>query len=205
MAVSGMAITMLDEIEPTWHVHEYHETIVNATPKVVYDAMKALPIGASMVMRVLMGLRELPARLTGRLTRRVAARERVSSPQMSLIAAMQSGGFGLLGERPDEEIVLGLAGRFWEMSPVRVRLNSREDFVNYQESGSARASINFRVEPLDQGRTRVSSETRVRCFGGAERKFKLYWALINPFSAWIRRDWLRLIKQASEVNTRVGD
>jgi len=197
-----MAGTLLDEIEPTWHVCEYHETIVNAPPRVVYDALMTLPIDASAIMRVLMGLRELPARLTGRPTRTDAARERMSTPQMSLIAAMQSGGFALLGERPGDEIVLGLAGRFWEMSPARVRLNSREDFVNYQESGSARASINFRVEPLDKGRTRVSSETRVRCFGGAERKFKLYWALIGPFSAWIRRDWLRLIKQASESANR---
>ena len=77
-------------------------------------------------------------------------------------------------------------------------LRGREDFVNYIESGSARASINFRVKPLEGGRSRLSTETRVRCFGGGQRKFKLYWALIGSFSAWIRRDWLRLIKQSSE-------
>ena len=188
-----MSITLLDEIEPTWHMHEYHETIVNAPPKVVYDAMLALPADASTVMRVLMALRGLPARLIGRGSQRKAL-----AHSEALIAAMQRRGFALLGERPGEEIVLGLAGRFWQTTPSGVRLNGREDFMRYEESGSARASMNFRVEPLADGRTRVSTETRVRCFGSAERKFKVYWALIGPFSAWIRRDWLRLIKRASE-------
>ncbi len=190
---NALAGSLLDEIEPLWHVHEYHETIVNAPPNVVYDAMMALPVGASTVMRVLMGLRGLPARLIGRRTRR---KEAVHNE--ALIAAMRRQGFVLLGERPGAEIVLGLAGRFWQAAPSGVRLNGREDFMRYEERGAARASINFRVEPLSGGRTRVSTETRVRCFGGAERKFKVYWAFIGPFSAWIRRDWLRLIKRSSE-------
>ncbi len=186
--------TLLDQIEPAWHVSEYHETIVNAPPRVVYDALMALPADASRVMRVLMGLRGLPGRLMGGRAGRTS-----SAPEKNLIASMRSRGFALLGERPGEEIVLGLAGRFWELSPTRSRLDSREDFVNYVESGSARASINLRVEPLANSQTRVSTETRVRCFGGAERKFQVYWALIGPFSAWIRRDWLRVIKRLSEA------
>jgi hypothetical protein len=110
---------------------------------------------------------------------------------------MQQAGFALLGERAGEEIVLGLAGRFWQVAPSGGRLNGREDFANYREDGAARASLNLRVEPLADRWTRLSTETRVRCFGSGRRKFKMYWALIHPFSAWIRRDWLRLIKQAS--------
>jgi hypothetical protein len=155
----------------------------------VYAAALALPVDASTVMRVLMGLRTLPARLAGRKTR-VAAR--------SLTEAMQQSGFALLGERPGEEIVLGLAGKFWQLSPERAALRGREDFLSYQQNGSARASMNLRIAPLADGRTRLSTETRVRCFGGAAQKFKLYWMLVGPFSAWIRRDWLRSIKRASE-------
>lgn len=186
----GVRVSLLDEIEPAWHVHEYHETLVNAPASVVYESALALPVDASTLMQVLMGLRGLPARLMGHLRKKLR--------EKSLIKAMQAQGFARLGERPGEEIVLGLAGRFWEAAPPGVRLNGREDFVNYREAGSARASINLRVEPLDGGQVRLSTETRVRCFGSAGREFKLHWALIGPFSAWIRRDWLRLIRRASE-------
>ncbi len=189
-----MATTLLDEIEPSWHMREHHETIVNAPPRVVYDAVLALPVGASTVMRILMGLRMAPARLIGR-------RSGWRGGEPTLIDAFRQRGFAVLGERQGEEIVLGLAGRFWQVSPVVVRLNGRQDFENYREAGSARASINLRAEPLPGGRTQLSTETRVRCFGGAECKFRVYWALIGPFSAWIRRDWLRLIRQASETTT----
>jgi hypothetical protein len=189
-----MATTLLDEIEPSWHVHEHHETMVNAPPPVVYDAVLALPVGASTVMRILMGLRMAPARL-------MTGRSEWRGGEPTLIDAFRQQGFAVLGERQGEEIVLGLAGRFWHVSPAVVRLNGRPDFENYREAGSARASVNMRVEPLPGGRARLSTETRVRCFGGAERKFRVYWALVGPFSAWIRRDWLRLIKQASETRT----
>ena len=105
-----MAIALLDEIEPTWHVREYHETIVNAPSHVVYAELAVLPANASTVMRVLMGLRRLPARLMGK-------RSEVRVIEQSLIKAMQQQGFALLGERPGEEIVLGLAGRFWQAAP----------------------------------------------------------------------------------------
>lgn len=188
-----MTPTLLDELEPAWHVHEYHETIASASPEAVFQAMMALPAEASTLMRALMGMRRLPALLARR------GRTGAGRPHESLIDAMQRQGFAMLANRPAEEIVLGIAGRFWQAAPVNANLRGREDFARYDEPGSARASINFRVAPVTEGRTRLSTETRVRCFGGAERKFRLYWAIIGPFSAWIRRDWLRLIKRASEL------
>ena len=72
-------------------------------------------------------------------------------------------------------------------------------FLRDDEDGSARASMNFKVETLGDGRTLLSTETRVRCFGAGRRRFKIYWTLIGPFSAWIRRDWLRSIKRRGEA------
>lgn len=184
---------LLDEIEPVWDVHEYHETRVAAPPSAVWTAALALPADASRLMRGLMALRELPGRLGGR--------GRTARPRGGLLEAMQREGFTLLAERPGAEIVLGLAGRFWRLVPDRARLGGREDFERYAEPGSARASIDFRVAPLGGGGTRLSTETRVRCFGDATRKFRRYWRVIGPFSAWIRRDMLRLIKARAEAST----
>jgi hypothetical protein len=136
----------------------------------------------------------MPARLNRRHRLEVLRR----NSDLSLIDALTSGGFVLLDELPGEEIVLGLAGRFWQPAPKLARLHNREDYVHYEQNDSARTCVNFRVEALDAQRTRLSTETRVRCFGNGQHKFKLYWVLIGPFSALIRRDWLRLIKRRSE-------
>ena len=186
--------TLLDEIEPTWDVHEYHEAIVNAPPEVVYDTVIKFPAGGSMVERVLMALRGIPGRLLGRPRSKNAA----TATGRTLIETMRALGF-VSGERAGEEIVLVLAGRFWQLAPQSVELNSLEEFMNYHEDGSARASMNFKVETHGDGRTLLSTETRVRCFGAGQRRFKIYWTLIGPFSAWIRRDWLRSIKHRSEA------
>ncbi len=42
-------------------------------------------------------------------------------------------------------------------------------------------------------------ETRVQCLGPrARRNFRLYWALIGPFSGLIRKEALRLVRKGLE-------
>jgi len=59
--------------------------------------------------------------------------------------------------------------------------------------------MNFRVEPIGDGRTRVSTETRVSATDDRGRRaFRRYWRFIAPGSALIRFEMLRLIKRAAE-------
>ncbi len=61
---------------------------------------------------------------------------------------------------------------------------------------SAKVAVNVRLEAVSAGTTRLSTETRVKCVDGAAyRRFVLYWALIKPFSGWIRREMLRSIER----------
>src|SRR6185436_19359825 len=77
--------------------------------------------------------------------------------------------------------------RFWTHSGGIVRLASPEAWRAYCEDGSARATMNFRIEDR-----RVITETRVQTFGpNARRRFRLYWTLVGPFSGLIRRAFLR--------------
>jgi hypothetical protein len=47
------------------------------------------------------------------------------------------------------------------------------------------------------GGTSVTTETRVLApDAGSRRAFRLYWLVVGPFSALIRRRWLRAIARA---------
>ena len=52
---------------------------------------------------------------------------------------------------------------------------------------------------LSTRRVLLSTETRIQCLDDHSRKrFRLYWGLIGPFSAWIRREMLRAVKKQVE-------
>ncbi len=63
-------------------------------------------------------------------------------------------------------------------------------------AGQVLAAMNFVVAPDGSGGSLLSTETRV-CAGdeGARRRFKLYWRMIYPGSALIRRMWLDAIRR----------
>jgi hypothetical protein len=73
-------------------------------------------------------------------------------------------------------------------------------FDRFADSQFAKAAWNFTVRQVPGGRTEVATETRVECLGPAARRwFRLYWALIGPFSGWIRREALRIVKRTAEA------
>jgi len=58
------------------------------------------------------------------------------------------------------------------------------------ERSGLKIAIDFRAEPIPGG-SRLSTETRVKATNErARRRFRLYWLVIGPFSALIRRRWL---------------
>jgi hypothetical protein len=63
----------------------------------------------------------------------------------------------------------------------------------------SQATMNFLVQPDRSGGSLVSTETRVAAnTDGARRRFAVYWRVIYPGSALIRRMWLRAIKRRAE-------
>ena len=144
-------------------------------------------------MLALLALRALPARLTGR------RRDRLDDDR-PLLAQMLGGGFILLGEVSGEELVIGIAGRFWRLrgDPV-VYLAGAEDFVRFARPGFAKAALNFHACEAGAGLIRLRTDTRVYATDPhARRQFARYWRLIQPGSALIRLVWLRAIKRRAE-------
>jgi hypothetical protein len=61
--------------------------------------------------------------------------------------------------------------------------------------------MNFLLEPAGQAVIRLSTETRVFAVDpSARRRFAVYWRVIYPGSAFIRRMWLEAIKRRAESN-----
>ena len=63
--------------------------------------------------------------------------------------------------------------------------------------------MNFRVDDEGGGWCRLRTETRVLGTDEAARgKFAMYWCVIYPGSAIIRREWLAAIKRRAEGASR---
>ena len=113
---------------------------------------------------------------------------------------LQRFGFTKLAEVPGEDLVFGLAGRFWRLDRSLEHLAGPEDFRAFAKEGCVRAAWNLRMIEAGLGKSRLTTETRVQCFGpSARRKFRRYWILIAPFSGAIRMALLRGVKHRAGV------
>ena len=176
---------LIDRFLPRYDFAERHEIVVAATPEQIDPHVRALDLTGSRVVRVLFRLRGMPAgalRLDG----------------------LERAGFRILADVPAEEVVLGLVGRFWTASGGLCRFDA-PDFVAFDEPGWAKAVWGFRLEPRGTDRTRLVTETRVRCTDAASRRrFRLYWLVVRPFSGLIRRIALREIRRQAEASARAS-
>ena len=172
---------LLDHWMSEYDVGARYETAVDAPRERVWQAIQEMRAGDLAIARWLMALRRLDFR---------------RPPQKPLLETMTREGFLILEQRENEEVVIGVAGRFWTRSSGIVRLASPEAWRNYAVDSSARSAMNFRVEA-----GRVITETRVQTFGtSARRSFRLYWTVVGPFSGLIRRAFLAEIRRTSQAS-----
>lgn len=189
---SGGAL-LIDRFMPAFHFDEHHEIRVRASPEEVFRAIREVTPPEVRSLGNLMRIRSLPARLLGRAPRRPPR----SQPILD-IATRSS--FIYLADEPPKEIVLGTAGQFWKASGTSMRLASPEEFLALSDRTVARAVMNFAVTDEGDGRSRVTTETRIAAPSpGARRRFAAYWRLIYPGSSIIRYGWLRAIQRRAEA------
>ena len=180
---------LLDEWAPDPDASEVHAITIAAPEETVYRALWTTDFADTYVVKSLLALRSLPAALTG---------GRKPSPNAITLKSVVDAGFGRLAEDPGREIVLGVSGRFWRPTG-NLEPFDLESFSRPVAPGMARAAWSFRVTPGPDGRTILSTETRVTCGDGASRaKFLAYWTVIRPFSGLIRILMLKAIKRTAE-------
>lgn len=179
---------LIDAFLPDYDFSEKHETSVRASAEKVYAAVNSADLSGSWIIRGLLTLRGLG---------------RPSSKTLTL-SEMTKDGFAILGEKPDEEILLGLAGKFWTLGGCLQKIDA-ENFREFHAKGYAKAAWNFSLAETVKGEVRLETETRVQCLDEASlESFRFYWRIIRPFSGLIRQEMLRLIKQKAESENLNG-
>jgi len=175
---------LIDDFMPGYDFSEKHEINIRASAEKVYAAVNSTDISESWIIGGLLTLRGLGRRSAKTLTLR----------------DMTKDGFAVLGEKPNEEILLGLAGKFWTLSGCVQNINA-ENFREFETKGYAKAAWNFALTKTGKGEILLGTETRVKCSDEESlASFGFYWRFVQPFSGLIRQEMLRLIKQKAEAN-----
>ena len=187
---------LIDDCLPRYDAVERHRIEVNAPADLVYDGAVNLDLKDSGIVRTLFRLRELPGCLRSQPSR---------TPQLGLrLRDLVENGFVVLGEKPAEEIVLGVVGRFWTPRGGIKHVDAA-GFAAFSSPGYAKAVWNFSVRQTTDLTTELRTETRILCLDDSSRwRFKLYWTLVAPFSGLIRMEALRSIKRAAEAKASRG-
>lgn len=105
--------------------------------------------------------------------------------------------FTPLGRDGDQEVGVGLVGKFWQTDYCQIRIANADAFTRFAELGVAKLVLNFSTEAAGEGGTWLCTETRVFCNDRASwRRFTQYWWLIRPVSGLIRK---RLLVRTRDV------
>lgn len=181
----------LDAFVPEWQFAEAHAIVTRATARSAYDAVKAVTAREVAFFRTLTWIRR-----AGR-----PGEESILNPPADepLLDVATRTSFITLADEPYKEALVGIP----VVCPPGWRPAGRltpDAFGDLRQPGFALAAMNFRIEEVENG-SRVTTETRIHATDvAARRHFALYWRLIYPGSAFIRRMWLRAIKRRAETH-----
>jgi hypothetical protein len=173
---------LADELLPIYDVSDSVAVVVEAGSSPIWDALvqvDLIEVGRRRpLIGALGGLRALPE-IVAHLVhgeRPPGAPERLTLREMT-VAAPDEGGWTLLGERPGEEIALGLIGKFWR-PVIEYATVDAEEFATFAEPGYAKTLYVLSVAPLGEGRCLLAGTMRTACTDEhARRWFRRYWAL----------------------------
>ena len=165
---------------PRFDVRERHERVVPLPPERALEVALGTPVAPDRIVRTLFRLRGIPAR-------------------GATIGEFSSRGAFLELERTPTTCVFGIAAR------LRGAPRTAVDAAAWRtwRAPGVKVAADFRAEPVGDGTTRLSTETRVLALDRRSRiAFRLYWLVVGPFSALIRHRWLEAIARRADPSSR---
>lgn len=178
---------LINKYLPNYDFSERHAIDIRATPEEIMAAIIAFRYQDDPLFHRLLALRELPARLTSRLS---------SAPPQPSVSIPDR--FQLLEQRDAFECLYGLIGRFWRPDYGLADFADGDAFIAFSTPGVAKLVLSYSVFSLDKG-ARLITETRAFCPDRASYlKLWPYWWLVRPFSGLIRRRILTRIRNQCE-------
>jgi hypothetical protein len=187
-----VSVDLIDAFLPHYDVISRHALVIRASAARVYACLKTADMNASLAIRTLFTVR---GHGSGAFSERAIGPRRSDRRPLTLDTLAQSC-FVLLGERPADEIVLGLIARPWTPR-YELRPFEASAFTSFAEPGFAKIVWSFKLDEADG--IRLSTQTRVRCLDRASlMRFRLYWAFTGPFSGLVKRELLRLVRACAQ-------
>lgn len=173
---------LIDKYMPTFDVRHRAEVRVASEPAQAYEALRALDLEKSWIVRILFTIRTLPARILGKQS----APEPSKLRRTFLESAIKMG-WVILEEAAGQELVAGAVTQPWVANVIFRGLPPAE-FVGFAEPGYTKIVWNIAVQKSDGGSTIASTETRVLATDAeSRRKFRRYWFVFSLGIRLIRR------------------
>ena len=173
---------LVDDFLPVFDISDAVATVVQADVEATWDALMEVDlvdVGRKRPLIAVLGaLRGLPD-IVSHLLHGEAPPQAPAHLRLHDTATMPAdkGGWILLGERPRDEIALGLVGKFWRPVIPFAKV-SRDEFRDFSEPGYAKTVYSLSVRSLDERRTLLSGVMRTATTDDQARKwFRRYWAL----------------------------
>ena len=193
VSASGQPDPLLDRFMPTYEVREYHEVRVAAPVGVAYDAVRAMDINRSPLVRGIFRARQLA----------LGGDEAPAVPR-PLLEETQALGWGVLAEEPGREIVMGAVTQPW-VANVRFEGLPPGEFAAFDRPAYVKIAFTLAADPIDANTSLVRSETRVTTTDAdARARFRRYWTLVSPGVRLIRRESMRLVRADAERRARAA-
>ena len=175
-------MTFADDFLPVFDVSDELAIVVHADAARTWNALldaDLIEIGRRRpIVGILGALRALPQIASELLHGEypAASPQRLRLRDLTELPA-SGGGWSLLGERPGEEIALGLVGKFWRPVIDYAEIGSAE-FKQFAQPGYAKTVYALGVHPLDGQRTLLRGVMRTATTDeSARRWFRRYWTL----------------------------
>jgi hypothetical protein len=202
---------LVDDFLPTYDVSDAVATVVNADVTATWDALldvDLIEVGRKRPLVGVLGtIRILPDivshMLHGELPERPPAHMRLRD---TTSVPLDEGGWVLLGERPQDEIALGLVGKFWRPKIEFAKVTA-EGFRDFAEPGYAKTIYSLSVRRLEDDRTLLSGVMRTATTDEhARRWFRRYWTFgVGSGAHILVNGLLDVTREKAEARAAVRD
>jgi hypothetical protein len=172
---------LADDFLPAYDVSDAVAVVADADRSTAWNALMEvdlLELGRSAPMVGILGAIRMLPEVVGHLLHGEGLPKAPESMRLQDLpdVPLSEGGWLLLGERPNEEIALGLVGKFWRPVIEFAEL-AADDFRAFDEPGYAKTVYQLSARSLEDGKTLLSGLMRTATTDEhARRWFRRYWA-----------------------------
>ena len=103
-------------------------------------------------------------------------------------------------EEGERYLLSGLCGKIWTLKRDYPQIDGPDDFLAYDEPGTARVLFAHWVEELGAGRSELVSEARIEPVDkSAKWRLRALWRVVGPFEPFIGKEPLPLAARKAEA------